>query len=252
MHAYFDEILGLMECTFRDLENSILNKPKIVNLSSGKALRYVEKNIHQAIIQKMAHVQSVVRAARVLFDNGFAQEKRILHRVIDETIQDILFLVLAVTQDNLSDLHKRFLDAFWEEEIDESGDLIESEQKRPMIPRKKIMNYLVRDDDAGLGESTVANAMQTLHKVNSGFVHGASPQIMESYCGNPPRFHIDGMLGTPRMKDEKIQLWVCLYTSFLTYISCAKAFNLEKNVSMLNTEKLIFDEYLTKLFESVV
>ena len=37
----------------------------------------------------------------------------------------------------------------------------------------------------------------TLSKAMSGFVHGAYPHVMDLYGGNPPHFHLNGMLGTP-------------------------------------------------------
>ena len=73
----------------------------------------LKKNIYQAIIQKLAHVQSAVRSAQLPLNNGFVQEQTIIHRTIDETNEDIMFLVYAVTNDRITDLHKRFLEAFW-------------------------------------------------------------------------------------------------------------------------------------------
>ena len=139
-----DIMLDLMDRTFRDFVNSMPSKPQPVELSFGKAFRFNEKDIYKAMILKLARVQSAVRAARLLLENGFVQEQSILHRVIDETNEDIMFLVYAVTNDEITELHERFLEAFWEEEIDESGNIVDSKQKRPMIPREKIRKYLGR------------------------------------------------------------------------------------------------------------
>ncbi len=242
MHRDFDEALDLMEHTFLVFENAIPNKPQRIKLSFGETYRFAEKNIYQAIIQKLARSQSAVRAAKVLLVNGFVQEQNILHRIIDETTQDITFLVLAVTNDDMTDLHKNFLDAFWREEIDESGDISKSEQKRPMIPRRRIRAYLARSCDAGFGESTVINGIKTIDKMNSGFVHGASPQIMDMYGGSPPHFHISGMLHTPRIKEGERALWHYLYRSFLPYIMVAKALGLEKEVDKLNQQSSILEK----------
>ena len=37
----------------------------------------------------------------------------------------------------------------------------------------------------------------------SGYVHAASPHIMEMYGGNPARFHVRGMHGTPRQDEHR-------------------------------------------------
>ena len=109
MNADFEEMLDLMDRTFQDFENAMPSKPAFVRLPFGMAFRFQEKDIYQAMIQKLARVQSAVRAARLLLRNGYVQEQAILHRTIDETNEDIMFLVYAVTNDTITDLHERFL-----------------------------------------------------------------------------------------------------------------------------------------------
>ncbi len=196
-----------------------------------------------AIIQKLARVQSAVRAAYVLLENGYCQEQAILHRVIDETNEDIIFLVYAVINDAITDLHERFLEAFWEEEIDDSGTLIDSKQKRPMIPRKKIRAYISTVEGHMLDPSRSVNLSRTISSTYSGFVHGASPQIMDMYGGNPPHFHTKGLLGTPRMDENAWDLWNYMYRTFLSHILVAKAFGAEEQVKILS-------EYESKLKET--
>ncbi len=231
-----------MDRTFRDFEGSMPSKPQLVKLSFGIAYRFKEKDIYQAMIQKLARVQSAVRAARLLLSNGFVQEQAILHRVIDETNEDIMFLVYAVTNDTITDLHKRFLDAFWEEEIDESGTMMTSAQKRPMIPRKKIQAYLARIEGVDLDASTHKEVIRTISKAYSGFVHGASPHIMDMYGGNPPHFHINGMLGTPRMEEYSDDLWNYVYRSYISHIAVAKAFGAGMHVEVLSKHLLRFEQ----------
>lgn len=233
MNTDIDRMIDLMDRMFQDFEQSMPSKPQLVHLSFGTAYRFKEKDIYQAIIQKLARVQSAIRAARLLLRNGFVQEQATLHRIIDETNEDIMFLVYAVANDSLSDLHKRFLEAFWEEEIDQSGTMIDSIQKRPMIPRRKIRAYLsnikVPDSDA----STIQKVTRTIYKTFSGFVHGASPHIMEMYIGNPPYFHTKGMLGTQRIQEHAYDLWGCVYRSFNSHIAAAKAFGAKEHVELL-------------------
>jgi hypothetical protein len=184
MHDDFELMLDLMDRAFRAFEEAMPSKSVFIELPFGKVFRFAEKDIYQAIIQKLARAQSAVRAAYVLLKSGFVQEQAILHRVIDETNEDIIFLVYAVTNDTITDLHKRYLDAFWEEEIDESGTMIDSKQKRPMIPRKKIRAYLGKIYGVPIDPEQQAEVQRTISKVYSGHVHAASPQIMDMYGGN--------------------------------------------------------------------
>lgn len=241
MHIDFDEMLDLMDRSFRDLEGMLPQKPKLMQLSFGPAFRYEHKTIYEAMIQKLARAQSFVRAARLLNSTGFVQEQAALHRVIDETNEDILFLGYAAIYDDLTDLHKKFLDAFWEEEVDESGNMTDSEQKRPMIPRRKINAYLARIDGTG-NPSRGVEVARTLQKAYSGYVHGASPHIMDMYGGRPAKFHTKGMLGTPKLKEYGEDLWNYMYRTFLSHIFVAKAFGAEKHVEILMKYKQKFED----------
>jgi hypothetical protein len=248
MRHDFELMLDLMDRTFRDFENAMPSKPVLVKMAFGMVFRFKEKDIYQAIIQKLARAQSAVRAAYILLKNGFVQEQAILHRVIDETNEDILFLVYAVTNDTITELHKRFLDAFWEEEIDESGTLIDSKQTRPMIPRKKIRAYITNVERVALDPNRGIELSRTLSRTYSGFVHGASPHIMDMYGGNPPHFHTKGMLGTPRMEEYTDDLWNYMYRTFLSHIVVAKAPGAEKHVEILNQHKLRFEKNARKKY----
>lgn len=232
MATDIEVMLDLMDKTFLDFEQAI-PKPKVIRLSFGLAYRYEEKDIYQAIIQKLARVQSSVRAAQLLLNHGFVQEQAILHRTIDETNEDIEFLVYAVTNDTITDLHKRFLDAFWQEEIDESGTMIDSRQKRPMIKRAKIQAYLANLEGVDIDPHSQLETAKTLSKVYSGYVHGASPHIMDMYVGEPPHFHTKGMIGTIRMKEHADDLWNYIYRSFQSHIMVAKALGAEQHLMQL-------------------
>ncbi|ARN76355.1 hypothetical protein BST96_09515 [Oceanicoccus sagamiensis] len=231
-----------MEHAYKALEQGMASKPDLVNLSFGEAFRFKEKNIYEAMIQKLARAQSLVRAAQVLLNNSFLQEQSILHRAIDETNEDIMFLVYAVTNDTITDLHQKFLDAFWEEEIDASGNIIDSDQKRPMVPRKKIRAYLARIEGVGFDQSRGVEVTRTLSKAYSGFVHGASPHIMDLYGGNPAHFHVTGMQGTTRMKEHTDDLWNYMYRTYISHIAVARAFGAEEVVEPLLEHKVRFEK----------
>jgi len=248
MHKDFELMLDLMDRAFRDFEDPMPNKPVHVKMAFGMAFRFREKDIYQAIILKLAHAQSAVRAAYVLLQDGFLQEQAILHRVIDETNEDIIFLAYAVTNDTITDLHKRFLDAFWEEEIDESGNMIDSRQKRPMIPRKKIRAYLANVERVVVDQSRSIELSKTLSKTYSGFVHGAAPQIMDMYGGNPPHFHTKGLLGTSRMQEYADDLWNYMYRTFLSHIIVAKVLGAKKHVEILDKYKLMFEKNAGQIY----
>lgn len=240
MHELFQDMLDDMEVAFRDFE-AALPKAKKVHKERGWVYRFESQDIHHALVQKLARIQSALRAAHILLRNGYIMEQAILSRAIDETNEDVLFLVYAVTNDEVTPLHERYLEAFWEEEFDDFKDPVGSAQKRNMIPRQKIRAYLAKIEGKDLEPSRSVDLSRTLHKAYSGFVHGASPQIMESYGGNPPGFHTQGMLGTPRIQEYTEDLWNYMYRGFLSHILVAKAFGAAGHVDALIEKKLEYE-----------
>jgi hypothetical protein len=223
MNEMFERTLRNMEISHRALTERV-PQPKAVEHNDGCVIRYRERDIHQAIVQKLARVISGLHAARLLSDHGFFQEQGALQRMLDEFNEDILFLAYGVISGETIDLHREYLAAFFQEEFDCPSSAIESTQKRPMVRRQKIRAYLARIEGSGLDPSRAAEVLRTVDKTYSGFVHGASPHIMEMYYGDPPHFHVRGMLGTTRANEHREDLWNYFYRSICSFVYSAKAF----------------------------
>ena len=133
-----------MESAFGALEEQVPKPQPVKRGRDGFVFRYMEQSIYQAIILKLARVVSGLRAALLLLEHGHVQEQAMFHRVHDELDEDILFLVFAITNDEITDLHIKYLEAFFQEEFEDADNPIASTLKRPMILRKKIRAYLVR------------------------------------------------------------------------------------------------------------
>ncbi len=237
MDQLFCETLRVLEAALENLEQRV-PKPQRKAFKDGFVFRYVEQSAQQAIIQKLARVVSGLHAAQILLERGFVQEQAALQRMLDEFEEDITFLVYALTVDELTSLHREYLSAFYEEEFVNPDDPIGSTQKRPMVPRRKIRAYIACVE-AHLGGGTELNPScgielsRTLSKTYSGFVHAASPQIMDMYQGCPPRFHVSGMLGMSLIEEHRADLWNYFYRGILSFIFAAKAFGGEALVASL-------------------
>lgn len=223
MEEHYEQVLEYMENTLRVFESRV-PPPELKKLRDGIMYRYKDKGVHQALVQKLARVVSGLHAARVLLANGYVQELGALQRMLDEFQEDISFLAFGVVYRDASDLHKRYLKYFYQEEFDENGHPLCTSEDRPSIPRKKIRAYLARIATPALTVSQRVDLSKTISKVYSGFVHGASPHIMEMYGGSPPRFHVSGMLGTPRIEHHANDLWNYFYRGILSFALVAKAF----------------------------
>ena len=220
-HLY-DEALLSMASMLASFEKRV-PPPQRVPYKAEFVFRYAERMIQQAIVQKLARLISGLHAARILLDKGFFQEQAALQRMLDEFREDILFLSHAAIRDDVTDLHREYLATFYEEEFD-NEDPLRATQRRPMIRRQRIHAYLSRIEGTDVDPSTRVAVSRTLSKGYSGFVHGASPQIMEMYGGNPPTFHVAGMLGTPREDNHRHDFWNYVYRAICTVGFAAAAF----------------------------
>ena len=187
-----DEMLEQMDRTFSQLERSLPNNPQLIHMSGYRIWRFIEKDIYQALFLKTARSQSLIRSGRILYEHRFLQELPILQRSLDETNEDVSFLAIGCVQ-GISELHTRYLEAFWLEEIDETGTVSTHGKKPPRLHRKDIQAYLADRQDTDQFKQKFRDTMRTLYRNYSGHVHGASVFIMDMYCGDPPHFHIDGV-----------------------------------------------------------
>lgn len=222
MDNLYDQALKNMERTVHLLAQRV-PQPVRVPYKDGFVYRHVEKSLHQALVQKSARIVSTLHAARLLMDHGFVQEQASLQRMLDEMKEDVTFLAFSVISNDKTPLHQAYLDSFFEEEFDAESALA-STQKRPMVPRKKIRAYIARIEGALMDPSRTIEVVRTVSKAYSGYVHAASPQIMDMYGGNPEKFHVRGMRGTQRHREHRADLWNYFYRSIITFGFIAKAF----------------------------
>lgn len=209
MAGYFDSLANLVE------------KPSRVWLGDTYAYRYRNKSIQSAILQKLSRIVTGLQAMYLLNRVGLLQEQGTMQRVLDELDEDILFLTLAIIKDDHTELHDRYLEAFYKEEYDPGASALESSQNRPMIPRKKIRAYINKFGD---NQSKGIEVSRTISKMYSGFVHGASPHIMEMYYGSPPKFHLRGACDSPYYQDHVDELLSYFYRGIMTFAFSAKSF----------------------------
>jgi hypothetical protein len=223
MLVLYETTLDRMEEAFHRLA-AMIEPPELVARGSHHVFRYRNETAEAAVIQKLARTISGLRATLLLLRNGYVQEIGALCRMLDEFNEDIVFLCQAIGKDRISELHQKYLAAFYEEEFDDPDRPILSNQKRPAVPRSKIHAAIASIAEYPLNPSDGQQLHRTLHRANSGYVHAASGHILEMYGGDPPRYHLSGMLGTPRVAELTQYLWNYFYRGFVSLMFCAVAF----------------------------
>jgi hypothetical protein len=237
----YDSALKKMEATVHALSKCV-PPPQLVTINGAVAYRYVEKTLHQALVQKLTRYVSGLHAARLLIESGFIQEQAALQRILDEIQEDIAFLSYSVIFNDKTILHAEYLSAFYEEEFD-SPDPVASTQKRAPVRRKKIHAYLAKYSN---NPSRTVELARTLSKIYSGYIHAASPHIMDLYWGEPAKFHMSGMPNTIRQDDHREDLWNCFYRGILAFAEATKAFGEDEMFFSIREFAASFAKYAGK------
>jgi len=239
MNGLYNQTLHQLDKAFRRLEGAV-PPPQTMPYQDSFLFRYKEKTIQQALIQKLARMISGLHAARLLCEHGLLQEQSAVQRMLDEFHEDIWFLAFGIINKDITSVHQEYLDAFYKEEFDPATG--KPFLDRPMLRRQKVRAYLARLPQQASDPSTAVMQSHAIHSAYSGYVHGASPQIMDMYGGNPPRFYIHGMAGTPRHELHRYDLYNPFFRAILSFAIVAKAFGDEEMFQDLSAYHLEFDK----------
>jgi hypothetical protein len=177
-------------------------KPQLVSLggSRHRAFRHAkgDRTGPLAAYCKSVNICSLMGAIVTLMRGGHVHEAYALCRVMDEQEMDILFFVLRSTQQH--SYREQFLTEFYQEQLNDFDDPFSS-TSRNRVPRQKIHAAVFSKETGFKDPSTAVAAMRSTTDTFSGFVHGAYGHIMDFYGGDPPHFHMEGFVSTPRMTE---------------------------------------------------
>lgn len=223
MQALLDTLV-ICELAFQELENEI---PRPVRVPSGDhfVFRYAEQTPQILVVQKLARLCTGLRSVFALLARGLYQEVGVMFRLLDEFREDASFMCEAIRTGQLTDLQQRFINEFFQEEFDSQNPL-DANQPRDRVSRRRIQAALARVPHAALNPHDGQALPRTITKSFSGYVHGASGHILELYGGDPSRYYLEGMLGTPRQQEFEDQTWDYFYRSLLSFAEAALAFGL--------------------------
>ena len=197
--ALFEESLSWLDSVFERMSsNQHLGPPVWVMTPGGPGWRHNQKHDLLLVFLKGTFTVRLLGAGLLLLRAGHFQEVGIMCRCLDEACEDIEFFLMPFGKDGVpSKEQERALNAFFQEEyVDDVGGL-PTTVKRDMVDREKIRAALFSRKENPLNPSDSVHMGKSISRVFSGFVHGAYPQIMETYGGNPPKFNLRGMKGTP-------------------------------------------------------
>jgi hypothetical protein len=172
----FNRVMAELEGAFRRLEEQV-PPPVKEGYKDGFVLRYAEQTPQQTMLQKFARLISGLHSLRLLLVSGFLQEMGVIQRTLGDFQEDILFITLAIANDNMMDHHKQYLEYHWMEERGEPG------ANRGQVARKHIRAYVAKH--SGDDPSSMISAGRKVYRGYSGFVHGSGESIIDMCMTDP-------------------------------------------------------------------
>jgi hypothetical protein len=174
--------------------------PKYVKIGGQPQFRYSENSVYHVAFLKSVRMVSGLNACLCMLEDGYYQEIMVVLRTIDDFFSDILFILENSQRGKLNASQKLFIEDFFKEEFVNPDNPLENSERRSTVPRKKIWASVARQIGQFANPSDAQKILQVTNDAFSGFVHGAYPHIMELYGGRTPHFHVNGVLGSPRIQ----------------------------------------------------
>lgn len=223
MRSIYLQTITVLTNAFKRLERQV-PPPQQVPYRDAFVFRFVEQTLEQALLLKLARLVTGLRAVDVLMRAGLLQEMAATCRMLDEIGEDVAFLAAPLTNDEITELHERYLRGFWAEEFQDADATLARHQKPDTPRRNKIQAYIQRVLNPDGNFSQMSDVSQAVGGTYSGYIHASAVQVLDLYGGDPPHFHIEGMQGTPRMEDHIYDAWNYFYRGIATGIFVARAF----------------------------
>lgn len=218
---YLKDVISRLEALYHKMYQCT-ELPVFVRDDVYQRFRHETLSDALACYLKGVKIISTLNAALVLLKEGYTQEIGALCRMIDDYCNEIFFLLVPQDGEKFSADQIRFLEDFFQEELDRPDNPLASTQKRSNVPTRKIHSTCAKLSKNEANPSDAQEILRTVHQAFSGYVHGGYPHIMEMYGGNPPRFHMSGMLGTPRIIEWRNQLKEYVYRTIMVSILVAR------------------------------
>ena len=232
LETVFKETVASMEAILLQLLQHV-KSPVFNNDPRYPQFRFKQNTQIEAVLLKAVRIVSALHASITLLKDGFVQEIGFLFRSVYDFFEEIVFLLEGFLNKPMTPQQEAFLKDFYQEEFDNPASPLLSTQKRKTTPRNKIHAAVAKITAKTVNPSDIQEMFRTISQTFSGFVHGAYPQIMELYGGYPPRFHISGMKGTPRIQAYERHLKHCIYRGIQGLMIIAGAMGRREELNLL-------------------
>jgi len=209
-----------------EIFTGLLPAPSLQEFWGGRGFRFEKPDVRHFCLLKAVRIVSALNAATELSRLGYTQEMASLMRIVSECTRHIEYVVDvdddAKHQTNVQNYLRDFF-------ADTTRD-VEAEIKGVLIREKLINEQLGKtlDKIAALnGEvenrTPAAKLFHRSARAISFYVHARYPECMDLYGGRPGWFHLRGMRGTTKDRENLEILDTFITTANTTFVIMVQA-----------------------------
>jgi hypothetical protein len=224
---FFENALVALQARVATLEDVIeifsdlLPAPKLRVSTTERGFGYESPDVRHFCLLKAVRVVSALNAAFELARKGYVQELAALMRILTECTRHIEYVLDADDGEDHQSNVAKYLDEFFDD-IERNP---EAEIKGVLI-RERIVNEQLGKtlDRIAAQYGQAANripAAQLLYRSSRAFsfyIHARYPESMDLYGGRPGRWHLRGMSGTPKDRENLAVLDMFTTTASTTFV----------------------------------
>jgi hypothetical protein len=211
--AILESVIGIF--------TALLPAPKFYASETDRFFRYDNPDVRHFCLLKSVRMATALNASFELARRGYSQELAVLMRIIAECTRHIEY----VLDPDESAIHQSNVKKYLQEFFDDSQRDPEAEIKGVLIREKVVNEQLGKTLDkiaAQYGPSKKrVPAAKLLHRSSRAFsfyVHARYPESMDLFGGQPGRFHLRGMGGTPKDRENLETLDAFITTASTTFV----------------------------------
>jgi hypothetical protein len=231
----FDERLQVLRSRVEPFERIVqlfaasLGEPALYRYDTDRGFRYESPNVLHFCLLKSVRVVSALNAGLELARNGYTQEIGVLMRTLIECTTHIEF----VLDPNDSELHRseveKYITAFFaDSRRDPTAEIKKAQVRQGVVHASigKTLDNIAEQHDDTEGRVPAAALYYNIYRIFSNYVHAKYPEIMDLYGGRPGRYHLRGMSGTPKDRENLAMLDTFITTASNSFVLMIQGLNL--------------------------
>jgi hypothetical protein len=215
----FQERVAILEKVV-EIFTTLLPTPTFHTSATDRYFRYDNPDVRHFCLLKAVRVISALNASFELARKGYTQELAILMRTLAEHTRHIEYVLDQDDSDEHTSNVQKYLQEFFEDtrrdpEIEIKGVLIREKQINEQLG--KTLDKVAALHETTEGRVPTAKLFHRSSRTFSFYVHARYPEAMDLFGGRPGRFHLRGMRGTPKDRENLEVLDTFITTASTTF-----------------------------------